>query len=220
MPRSNASRMQPKVVDSFSVTPAELQAQVKRQDAEMQRRDDERNKPAPRPGVGTIHQEIVGEKEHAPLMGDVIGPLHDYVDEIVFHVQSRPIGRVHRAELHCAMDPDANWGIETGPMPPDRYGYPRRPPVVQPTMSRAATPEERRSAIHNTRMEVTVALPGPPAPRFPQYVRVLVWPLQRSSHAEYDVSVELRHIEQASDTPNFPDRVRVPQGSSFELEVR
>jgi hypothetical protein len=191
--------------------------------AEVKRDAKPAPKPEPRPaptphtvGVGTIHQDITGEKENAPLMGDVIGPLSDYVDEITFRHQSRPIGRMYRAELHVSMTPDCNWGIETGPMPPDRYGYNRRPPVVQPMMERPATPEEMRSAINNTRMTVTVLLPGPPPPRYPKYLRVLFWPLTRASHFEGTATVELRHVVRPEDVPSFPDRVRVPGGTSLE----
>jgi len=174
----------------------------------------------PTVGVGTIHQDIAGEKEHAPLMGDVIGPLSDHVDEITFRHQSQPLGRMYRAELHVSMTPDCNWGIETAQMQLDRYGYPRRPEAVQPTMERPTTPEERQQPGWDRRMTVTVALPGSPLPRYPQYLRVLFWPLTRASHFEGSATVELRHTELASDTPNFPDRIRVPGGTSFELETR
>jgi hypothetical protein len=166
-------------------------------------------------GVGTIHQEVTGEKQDAPLMGEVIGPLHDYVDTIGFLFQSNPLGRAFRAELRAAMAPDVDW--EENSM--NLGGGFKRPPVVPLTMERPATQEERGSAITSTRTTVTVALPGGPAPRMPQYLRVLVWPLTRAEHFEGEATVELRHITRPEDVPSFPDRVRVPQGTSFGMEL-
>jgi len=42
-------------------------------------------------------------------------------------------------------------------------------------MVRQTTPAERGSAVTNTKMEVTVPLPGPPSKRFPQYIRAVAF---------------------------------------------
>ncbi len=121
--------------------------------------------PAPKPRVTytpVVRQTIEGEGRDAPTFGEAV-PVPPWADFIGFSIvsQTGPGAVV----LQGAIDRDADgWANNvTG----------QRPPQPGPRMKeREATPEERRSAIYNTRMTVTVPVPGPPMPRWPQWVRV------------------------------------------------
>jgi hypothetical protein len=101
MPRSMKSRTEPRVVDSFSVTPAEVEAQ-------MQRQDEERNKPAPvpQPKYQPIVREVIRGMKPGPLYGQVVPiPQNSYKLASRVTAQSGP-GVI---QLQLASTPDGPW---------------------------------------------------------------------------------------------------------------
>jgi hypothetical protein len=175
MPRSNPDRL----AGGRHVEPAEERENIRRAAevvAAATQPAPPRTQAPPAPAPTVSRQTLTGSSP-GPVWGDVVGPLHPNVYQIVFRVlsQSAPAGRV---ELRAAMRPDVDWQNDSATAPFAR-------PPVHPGGGEELIPNPSHGATKLTR---SIPPTGPPAPRWPQYVRPVCFP---STRREFTATVEI-----------------------------